>query len=55
VFDGNLASLGGAYGYEGETNRSVTVSTAAITEALRTVYDQPQLVRELTGARRATR
>jgi hypothetical protein len=55
VFDGNLASLGGAYGYVGETNRSVTVSTAAITEALRTVYDQPQLVRELTGGRRATR
>jgi hypothetical protein len=55
VFDGNLASLGGAYGYVGETNRSVTVSTAAITEALRTVYDQPQLVRELTGGRRASR
>ncbi|MBW3617670.1 MAG: S46 family peptidase [Proteobacteria bacterium] len=55
VFDSNLAALGGAYGYVGETNRSVTVSTAAITEALRTVYDQPQLVRELTGGRRATR
>jgi hypothetical protein len=49
VFDGNIHSLGGAFGYEGETNRSVTVSTAAITEALTDVYDQPQLVAELTG------
>jgi V8-like Glu-specific endopeptidase len=55
VFDGNLPSLGGAYGYDGETNRTVTVSTAAITEALRTVYDQPQLVAELTGGRRTAR
>jgi S1-C subfamily serine protease len=51
VFDGNIHSLGGAFGYEGDTNRTVTVSTAAITEALRDVYDQPQLVAELTGRR----
>ena len=51
VFDGNIHSLGGAFGYEGETNRTVTVSTAAITEALTDVYDQPQLVAELTGRR----
>ena len=50
VFDGNIHSLGGAYGYEGDINRSVTVSTAAITEALRTVYDQPHLLAELTQA-----
>ena len=49
VFDGNIHSLGGAFGYEGDTNRSVTVSTAAITEALRDVYEQPQLVAELAG------
>jgi hypothetical protein len=55
VFDGNLGSLGGAYFYDPAVNRSVTVSTAAITEALRTVYDQPQLVAELTGGRRAAR
>ncbi len=51
VFDGNIHSLGGAFGYEGETNRTVAVSTAAITEALRDVYAQPQLVAELTGGR----
>ncbi len=51
VFDGNIHSLGGAFGYEGDTNRSVSVSTAAITEALTDVYGQPQLVAELTGRR----
>ena len=51
AFDGNIHSLGGAFGYEGDTNRTVTVSTAAITEALTDVYDQPQLVAELTGRR----
>lgn len=55
VFDGNLPSLGGAYGYDGASNRTVTVSTAAITEALRTVYQQPALLAELTGGRRAAR
>lgn len=50
VFDGNIHSLGGAFGYEGETNRSVAVSTAAVNEALRTVYDQPALLAELNGA-----
>jgi len=47
AFDGNIHSLGGAYGYDGELNRTVTVSTAAITEALRSVYRQPRLLEEL--------
>jgi len=51
AFDGNIHSLGGSFGYDGELNRTVTVSTAAITEALRTVYNQPRLLREL-GVRR---
>jgi V8-like Glu-specific endopeptidase len=55
VFDGNIHSLGGAYGYEGDINRSVTVSTAAVTEALRSVYMQPHLLAELTGGRQAAR
>ena len=49
MFDGNIHSLGGAYYYDAELNRAITVSTAAITEALRTVYDQPHLVAELTA------
>ena len=47
AFDGNIHSLGGAFGYDAELNRTVSVSTAAITEALRNVYDQPRLLAEL--------
>lgn len=47
AFDGNIHSLGGSFGYDGELNRTVTVSTAAVTEALRTVYNQPRLLEEL--------
>ena len=49
AFDGNIHSLGGAYGYDGTLNRTVVVSTAAITEALVKVYGQTGLVKELTG------
>ncbi len=49
AFDGNIHSLGGAYGYDGTLNRTVVVSTAAITEALTKVYGQTGLVKELTG------
>ncbi|KQY80384.1 S46 family peptidase [Brevundimonas sp. Root1423] len=47
AFDGNIHSLGGSFGYDAELNRTVTVSTAAITEALRNIYPQPHLLREL--------
>jgi V8-like Glu-specific endopeptidase len=49
VFDGNINSLGGAFGFDDTSNRSVIVSTAAITEALKNVYDDQTLVSELTG------
>ncbi len=49
VFDGNIHSLGGDYAYDGTLNRGVTVSTAAITEALDKVYGEKTLVRELTA------
>ena len=48
VFDGNIYSLGGDYGYDGALNRSVVVSTGAVTEALHKVYGADALVRELT-------
>ena len=48
VFDGNIHSLGGDYGYDGTLNRTIAVSTAAITEALGAVYGQTALVAELT-------
>jgi hypothetical protein len=47
AFDGNIHSLGGSFGYDGELNRTVTVSTAAITEVFRTVYPNPRLLEEL--------
>ncbi|MEY4556389.1 MAG: hypothetical protein RL093_1508 [Pseudomonadota bacterium] len=47
AFDGNIHSLGGAYGYDGALNRTVSVSTAAITEAFRNIYPSPHLLEEL--------
>jgi hypothetical protein len=49
AFDGNIHSLGGNYGYDPNLNRTVVVSTAAIDEALRTIYPAPALVAELKG------
>ena len=48
AFDGNIESLGGAFGFDDRVNRCVMVSTAAITEALRNVYGNQALVAELT-------
>jgi len=49
IFDGNIHSLGGDYGYDPVLNRSVAVSTAAISEALRKVYGAEAIARELEG------
>jgi len=49
AFDGNIESLGGDYWYDGTVNRTVVVTTASIAEALKTVYHQDRLVRELTA------
>ncbi|MCT2399108.1 S46 family peptidase [Novosphingobium mangrovi (ex Huang et al. 2023)] len=49
AFDGNIHSLGGNYGYDPVLNRTVTVSAAALQEALETIYPSPRLVRELAG------
>jgi hypothetical protein len=48
AFDGNIESLGGAFGFDGRVNRTVVASTAAITEALQKLYGQQALVQELT-------
>jgi S1-C subfamily serine protease len=50
VFDGNIHMLGGTFAYDGLLNRGVTVSTAAITEALEQVYQDHELVKELKAA-----
>lgn len=51
IFDGNIHSLGGAFGYDGSKNRAVAVDTAIILEALDKVYDAPHLLKELVGGR----
>ncbi len=47
VFDGNIESLVGDYVYDAESNRTVAVHTAAMTEALRKLYNAPALLKEL--------
>jgi hypothetical protein len=49
AFDGNIHSLGGNFGFDESLNRSVIVSTAAITEALDKIYGQKALVANLTA------
>jgi hypothetical protein len=47
AFDGNLASIAGDFAYDGEQNRTISVSTAAIAEALAKVYGRDALLGEL--------
>ena len=49
AFDGNIHSLGGNYGYDAALNRTVVVSTAAVEEALKSIYPAPALLAELHG------
>ena len=47
IFDGNIESLVGDYVYNEADNRAVAVDTAAMTEALRKLYDADNLANEL--------
>ena len=47
VFDGNIHSLGGDYGFDEKVNRTVAVHSAALIEALGKVYGAKRLVDEL--------
>lgn len=49
VFDGNIHALGGAYWYDADLNRAVSVHSAAMLESLEKVYDAGHLARELRG------
>ncbi len=49
VFDGNIESLVGDYVYDGTTNRTVSVHTAAMTETLKKLYGAQPLLNELLG------
>jgi hypothetical protein len=47
IFDGNIQSLGGDFGYDGSVNRAVAVDVTGITEALKHIYHADRLVQEL--------
>jgi Peptidase S46 len=47
IFDGNIHSLGGDFGFDPRLNRAIAVLTAAIGPALRNVYVLPALADEL--------
>jgi hypothetical protein len=51
VFDGNIESLGGDFGFDEAVNRTVAVDSAAILEALAKVYGATRLVEELAPER----
>jgi hypothetical protein len=51
VFDGNIQSLGGDYGFDAAVNRAVSVHSSAILEALGKIYGADRLVQELRPAR----
>ena len=52
IFDGNLQSLSGDYGYEDVQSRALSVHSAGILEALRKVYEVPALADELVNGHR---
>ena len=52
IFDGNIHSLGGDYGFNPANNRAVAVHTDAILEALEKIYGAKHLADELTGTKK---
>jgi Peptidase S46 len=48
IFDGNIYSLGGDYGFDAALNRSVAVSVGALREALIKVYRAKRIAEELS-------
>jgi len=47
IFDGNIFSLGGDYGYDAKQNRAVAVDSHALLEGLRKVYHLNRVVDEI--------
>jgi len=52
IFDGNIFSLGGDYGYDPKQNRAVAVDSRALLEGLQKVYHFNRIVDEIEAARR---
>lgn len=49
IFDGNLPSLGGAYGFDIASNRAIALDVRALLHALDVVYGARRLTAELSG------
>ncbi|NMO13598.1 S46 family peptidase [Pyxidicoccus fallax] len=47
VFDGNIQSLGGEYGFDESVNRAVSVHSEAIIESLKKIYGATRVLEEL--------
>ncbi len=47
IFDGDIQSLGGDFGYDGSVNRAVAVNSGALREALAKIYHADRVVSEL--------
>ncbi|MEY4577409.1 MAG: hypothetical protein RL701_2112 [Pseudomonadota bacterium] len=54
IFDGNIESLGGDFGFDERVNRAVGVHSSAILEALGTIYGAGRIVDELRAKRGPT-
>ena len=52
VFDGNIWSLGGDYGFDEKLNRTVAVDSAGITHALERIYGATRVLEELIPGRK---
>ena len=51
IFDGNIFSLGGDYGYDAAKNRAVAVDSRALIEGLQKVYHMDRIVSEIETTR----
>jgi Peptidase S46 len=51
IFDGNIFSLGGDFGYDAARNRAVAVDSRALLEGLQNVYHLDRIVNEINAAR----
>ncbi|MBD5654328.1 MAG: S46 family peptidase [Candidatus Eremiobacteraeota bacterium] len=52
IFDGNIYSLGGEFGYDATRNRAVSVDSRALLEGLQKVYHADRIVSEIEAARK---
>ncbi|HEX4456837.1 MAG TPA: S46 family peptidase, partial [Polyangia bacterium] len=55
IFDGNIESLGGDYGFDPKVNRAVAVHSEALIHALDKIYGAERIVNELRPNRRASK